>query len=119
MDQILLPTMLASVSHCNDETSSVASVRMASISLALADKMAKSTGSTHRRPWTSETRHDGRDGFGHVLSGEEEKDRVVVCSWVAKSYGEQDKEYHRAYSREIIRQSRMMLQTKLVLPAWP
>ena len=31
----------------------------------------------------------------------------MVSSWVAESFGVSDTEYHKAYSREMIRQARM------------
>ncbi len=44
---------------------------------------------------------------------------LLIESLSTKSYCEQDKENDWAYSREIVRQSGKMLQSKLVLPAWP
>ena len=41
-----------------------------------------------------------------ALTGNEERDTDLVCKWIAVSYGQFDENYHAAYSREIIRQSR-------------
>lgn len=34
-------------------------------------------------------------GFFAGLCGEEDRDRELVCRWVAESYGEEDQAYHR------------------------
>ena len=41
-----------------------------------------------------------------TLSGDEKKDKDLICKWIAVSYGQFDEGYHSAYSREVIRQSR-------------
>ena len=40
------------------------------------------------------------------LVGDENEDQKTVCHWFATSYGEVNKEYHEAYSRQIISQIR-------------
>ena len=46
------------------------------------------------------------------LVGEENEDQEIVCNWFATSYGEVNKEYHEAYSREILRQIRTESEEK-------
>merc|ERR1712018_865984 len=38
------------------------------------------------------------------LVGDERIDQKIVCDWFATSYGEVDKVYHEAYSRQILKQ---------------
>ena len=40
------------------------------------------------------------------LIGDEGEDQKTICNWFATSYGEVNKDYHEAYSREILRQIR-------------
>ena len=42
--------------------------------------------------------------FQMHLSGDDTLDKKIVCEWIARSYGEIDKEYHEAYSRQILKQ---------------
>ena len=56
-------------------------------------------------------------------SSSAEKKIKLVCKWVAMSYGEEDAEYHKAYSREIIRQAKRppsssAISTLKSTPSW-
>ena len=56
-----------------------------------------------------------------TLVGEEIEDQEIVCNWIATSYGEVTKEYHEAYSREILRQIRAQSSPDIQrpkVPAW-
>ena len=53
------------------------------------------------------------------LVGEESEDQKIVCSWIATSYGEVTKEYHEAYSREILRQIKAQSSPDLKRPKAP
>ena len=44
-------------------------------------------------------------------------DEAVICDWMAQSFGMYDEEYYTAYSREVIRQSKVTMGTDQ-LPAW-
>lgn len=51
-----------------------------------------------------------RDPMALELVGEEIQDQKTVCKWFATSYGETNREYHEAYSREILRQMREQIK---------
>ena len=53
------------------------------------------------------------------LVGEESEDQKIVCNWIATSYGEVTKEYHEAYSREILRQIKAQSSPDLKRPKAP
>lgn len=44
-------------------------------------------------------------------------DEGLICDWIASSFGMYDEEYYTAYSREVIRQSKITMGTDQ-LPAW-
>lgn len=53
--------------------------------------------------------------------GDEQADQKIVCDWFATSYGEVDKEYHEAYSRQILKEIREHLKendTKPKVASW-
>lgn len=50
--------------------------------------------------------HKTTDLKDSCLVGNEREDEKIICNWFATSYGEVNKEYHEAYSREILRQIR-------------
>ena len=55
------------------------------------------------------------------LVGDEQADQKIVCDWFATSYGEVDKEYHEAYSRQILKEIREHLKendTKPKVASW-
>jgi hypothetical protein len=52
-----------------------------------------------------------KDEIGLQLLGDETEDEKIVCQWFATSYGETNREYHEAYSREILRQMREQLKS--------
>ena len=55
------------------------------------------------------------------LVGEENEDQKIICNWWKTSYGQFNKEYHEAYSREIFRQIRAQSSPnphKPKVPAW-
>ena len=54
---------------------------------------------------------DGDESIKLELCGEPALDEAIVCRWVAKSYGETNRAYHEAYSREIFRQMRLISST--------
>ena len=43
------------------------------------------------------------------LVGEEAEDKATICLWIAKSYGEANRSYHEAYSKEVFRQIKQQL----------
>ena len=43
------------------------------------------------------------------LVGDERQDTDIICNWIAQSYGQTNRAYHEAYSREILRQIREQL----------
>ena len=55
------------------------------------------------------------------LTGNAFMDCKLVCRWIAESYGEENPDYHKAYSREIIRQGRQIYYGENNMkprPAW-
>ena len=54
-----------------------------------------------------------------TLVGEETEDQKTICNWWTTSYGQKNKEYHEAYSKEILRQIRAQNSPNLNRPAVP
>lgn len=50
--------------------------------------------------------HDEAGGVAKAQANRHTYDEDTICRWVARSYGQTNKEYHEAYSREILRQIR-------------
>ena len=71
--------------------------------------------SSGHHAYSSDSSGDEKGGGanGSGLIGDPAADAAVVCGWVAASYGQEDEEYHVAYSREVIRQARGK-----AIPAW-
>ena len=51
------------------------------------------------------------------ILGESGNDEEVIQQWISLSYGMRDEEYHRAYAKELIRQTRFICYSP-DLPAW-
>ena len=57
---------------------------------------------------------------GDNIEDWEKEQYETICNWIAQGFGMEDESYHRAYSREVIRQARQKIfyNDSKIVPCW-